>query len=663
LTLLFCPILVFFAYLADIGYFDGKKRVEEESEPLGEALPDDVTPDELAQIEQQIRNKHGKDLTADQVTDIMQKTYFTTRSRAYYRKNALQNGLTGKAKAAPSAGPADLSVQKIVDATDDISAEKNAKSVCIGFESARYAFLENCGQAVLIVVRTGPVHCRASVHYKTRDGTAKKVTDYDEVEDVILIFEKDEVRKEIKINIIDDNAYEENEEFYVDLSSPVVEDSASCKAMLSDLASVEVVIIDDDEPGVIKFQAEEVEIEEQVEEFMAEIVVVREAGATGEISCKYDTENMTAIGGMDYEAVSGTLAFDANQQSAIIEVPIKPKGRYEKTASFNVRLSEPKCCQFDKETDGGEDSCICHVKIIGKTGESRMNVLTRMQSKVDTQQARLGHTNWKGQFYDAIFKVIEDDDEEDEDGGGEEAEDKVPGKMDWFMHILSMPWKLLFALVPPTDYCGGWACFIGALAMIAVVTAIVGDMANLVGCCMGIEPEITAITFVALGTSLPDTFASKAAASQDEYADASIGNVTGSNCVNVFLGLGLSWTLAALYWETHEPTEEWLRRMGPGGAYYSVRADVEAVRRGNKAVFVVPGGSLWFNLMVFSANAFCAIQHLYQRRRKFGGELGGPRNGFMGQYFSACFLCFQWAIYIGASSVWATIEAGKKPCA
>ncbi len=37
-----------------------------------------------------------------------------------------------------------------------------------------------------------------------------------------------------------------------------------------------------------------------------------------------------------------------------------------------------------------------------------------------------------------------------------------------------------------------------------------------------------------------DTFASKVAAIQDQYADASIGNVTGSNAVNVFLGIGVS---------------------------------------------------------------------------------------------------------------------------
>lgn len=58
-----------------------------------------------------------------------------------------------------------------------------------------------------------------------------------------------------------------------------------------------------------------------------------------------------------------------------------------------------------------------------------------------------------------------------------------------------------------------------------------------------------AITFVALGTSLPDTFASKAAAVGERYADNAIGNVTGSNSVNVFLGLGLPWLIAAIFHE------------------------------------------------------------------------------------------------------------------
>merc|ERR1719399_2037846 len=65
---------------------------------------------------------------------------------------------------------------------------------------------------------------------------------------------------------------------------------------------------------------------------------------------------------------------------------------------------------------------------------------------------------------------------------------------------------------------------------------------------MDVPDAITAITFVALGTSLPDTFASKTAAVQDPFADAAIGNVTGSNAVNVFLGLGMPWFMGAVYW-------------------------------------------------------------------------------------------------------------------
>ena len=113
------------------------------------------------------------------------------------------------------------------------------------------------------------------------------------------------------------------------------------------------------------------------------------------------------------------------------------------------------------------------------------------------------------------------------------------------MHFINIGWNIFFSLSPPPHWLGGWACFFGALCFIGVITAVVGEFANLFGCVLGIKPSITAITFVALGTSLPDTFASMAAAKADKYADAAVGNVTGSNSVNVFLGLGLPWVIAA----------------------------------------------------------------------------------------------------------------------
>jgi solute carrier family 8 (sodium/calcium exchanger) len=120
--------------------------------------------------------------------------------------------------------------------------------------------------------------------------------------------------------------------------------------------------------------------------------------------------------------------------------------------------------------------------------------------------------------------------------------------MDAFHHFLTITWKVLFATVPPVGMWGGKAAFFAALFFIGLLTWFVGEMAELFGCVVGIDESVTAITFVALGTSLPDTFASMTAATTSEYADAAIGNVTGSNSVNVFLGLGLPWSVATTYW-------------------------------------------------------------------------------------------------------------------
>ena len=91
-----------------------------------------------------------------------------------------------------------------------------------------------------------------------------------------------------------------------------------------------------------------------------------------------------------------------------------------------------------------------------------------------------------------------------------------------------------------------------ALFFIGTVTAVVAEVATVLGCSIGLKEAVTAITLVAVGTSLPDTFASKTAAQSSATADSAIGNVTGSNSVNVFVGLGLPWVISALYAKKHD---------------------------------------------------------------------------------------------------------------
>jgi|EP01049_Picozoa_sp_SAG25_P010870 hypothetical protein len=44
--------------------------------------------------------------------------------------------------------------------------------------------------------------------------------------------------------------------------------------------------------------------------------------------------------------------------------------------------------------------------------------------------------------------------------------------------VVCLLWQVLFAFIPPTDFCGGWATFFVSLVFIGGVTAVVGAFAR-----------------------------------------------------------------------------------------------------------------------------------------------------------------------------------------
>ena len=90
--------------------------------------------------------------------------------------------------------------------------------------------------------------------------------------------------------------------------------------------------------------------------------------------------------------------------------------------------------------------------------------------------------------------------------------------------------------------------------------------------------------------------------------------MTGSNSVNVFLGLGLPWLFASLYWTAVGPTDEWRR------AYPDVAARTPA----GAAVYVLNGGDLGFSVELFFVVSLIGAAILLARRYTLGAELGGP---------------------------------------
>jgi len=338
------------------------------------------------------------------------------------------------------------------------------------------------------------------------------------------------------------------------------------------------------------------------------------------VSCSWETREVgSAVSPSDFVEAKGTLEFADGTTSKKISIDIVNDGRYERDEMFQVVLTEPVGCSFTKDSDGAPELAIATVTIrsdeILKKGADRLAELLDL----NVDNIKLGASSWSEQFADAFAF----------EGGGAVA---------FIMFLLSFPWKLIVACVPPTRFGGGWVCFLSCLVLIGVMTALVGDLAALVGCCLGISPAVTAITFVALGTSLPDTFASLQAALSEPYADNAIGNITGSNAVNVFLGLGLPWMVAAFYWAGASSEDEaaWRARY-QNEDWYSPSLPVG---------FAVPSADLGFSVCVFVVTAVLCLGSLVLRRVTLGFELGGP---YETKAATAIFFVFLWAVYLAAS--------------
>mmetsp|Transcript_50674 Transcript_50674/g.147435 ORF Transcript_50674/g.147435 Transcript_50674/m.147435 type:complete len:815 (-) Transcript_50674:167-2611(-) len=619
LTFLFFPVLVTVAYLADRGYFT---KSSQSNDKRGHVLSDDMSKEELAALEKSIRARHGgPQLTEQQVLWLIEAEYQAPRSRAMYRVGAIRGMTGGRRLERIRTMDSMYNVLPTVGTWDDRDDVSRKNLAVVEFMTHRYTVLESQSMFSLPVIRRGNVETTAIVSFRTREGSAKPAIDYGHVEGEVE-FKPGETLKAIDIPIVDDSTFEQEEEFYVEL---FLEDTNATSTVLGE-GFVTVVIIDDDLPGVLSFEASDITVQEATSDVRLPIRVQRKGGGSGRVTCRVSTEEMTAVNTLDFEPLDGEeLVFEPGQMSATVEVVIKAKGRYENTEQFRVIIRDATGgATFDPSGDGGAECCITYVTIVADVSAKERIDKIMSALRVNWDRASLGTSNWCDQFRTALLV-----------NGGDVDEDESIGISDYILHVINVPWKLLCALVPPTDFADGWACFGASLLLIGLVTAVIGDMAGLMGCCMfgpG-NDGLTALTFVALGTSLPDTFASKTAAQHDPYADASIGNITGSNSVNVFLGLGLPWMAAAIYWAAAGPNAKWL-------TLYAHRDFAQDFLGG---ALVVEDPGLGSSVAVFTVCAFICMGVLLLRRKYCGGELGGPRPQAIA---TSCFFVLLWLTFV-----------------
>lgn len=104
----------------------------------------------------------------------------------------------------------------------------------------------------------------------------------------------------------------------------------------------------------------------------------------------------------------------------------------------------------------------------------------------------LGKEAWAEQFKDALMPLC---------GGNEGGFTK--DFTEYAVWLILWPWALFNAMAPPTTILGGMGTFVWSLGCVGLTTAMIADLATIFGCIVGLKNEATAITFVALGTSLP----------------------------------------------------------------------------------------------------------------------------------------------------------------
>ncbi|XP_058076128.1 magnesium/proton exchanger 1 isoform X2 [Magnolia sinica] len=182
------------------------------------------------------------------------------------------------------------------------------------------------------------------------------------------------------------------------------------------------------------------------------------------------------------------------------------------------------------------------------------------------------------------------------------------------------PWRLLFAFVPPYHIAHGWIAFICSLIFISGIAYIVTKLTDLISCVTGINAYIIAFTALASGTSWPDLVASKIAAERQITADSAIANITCSNSVNIYIGIGVPWLIDTLY---------------------NFIAYREPLRIQNAQ-------GLSFSLLMFFLTSIGCIAVLVFRRITLGAELGGPR---LWAWVTFIYFMLLWVVFVVLSSL------------
>lgn len=207
------------------------------------------------------------------------------KSRAFYRIQATRKmmGSGNIMRKISERAQSDLSEVKAELQRVDVDLDDELGVTKVYFEPGHYTVMENCGEFELRVVRDGDLTRACTVDYETEDGSAEAGSDYVGKKGS-LHFPPGVDEQRFRIEVIDDDVFEQDEHFYVKLTNP------SPDVNLATPSVATVMILDDDHGGIFAFSSKDHELCESVGVY--ELKVQRFSGARGKVLVPYWTEGI-----------------------------------------------------------------------------------------------------------------------------------------------------------------------------------------------------------------------------------------------------------------------------------------------------------------------------------------------------------------------------------
>jgi hypothetical protein len=216
----------------------------------------------------------------------------------------------------------------------------------VGFKCLHYSVTESNGKVELTILKHSQI---GDVHFgvKTIDSSAKEGHDYEKFSKQITM-KQGETEKKIEINIIDNNEWEPDMDFAVELY-----DYDSEKRLDGDDTRAIVTILDEDFPGTLGFKVTDIRVKKDMEK--VDIVIIRTNGSDGDITCMISTE---ALQSNTSGAENGHNAIEFEDYIPITEKITFENGETEKIVSIKLLDEHEKMAEIDgvKKPDDDDKS-------------------------------------------------------------------------------------------------------------------------------------------------------------------------------------------------------------------------------------------------------------------------------------------------------------------